>query len=85
MRGLGFARVLWLAVLTSCHLLNLILQGLQVGHLIPEIILFCPASLPAVAPVQNEELEAKGIDLDCRLEADAQIVVVHLVELRARV
>jgi hypothetical protein len=37
--------------------------------------------LPAVTPIEDEELEAERIDLDGWLEADAQVVVVHLVEL----
>jgi hypothetical protein len=41
--------------------------------------------LPAVAPIQDEELEAEGINLDSRLKADTEVVVVHLVELGARV
>ena len=41
--------------------------------------------MPTVAPVQDEELEAECIDLDRWLEADAKIVIVHLVELGARV
>jgi hypothetical protein len=37
--------------------------------------------LPAVTPIENKELEAESIDLDGWLKADAQVVVVHLVEL----
>lgn len=41
--------------------------------------------MPAVTPVQNEKLEAESVDPDGRLEADAQVIVVHFVELGARV
>ena len=48
-------------------------------------VLLSPTTLPAVSPVQNKELEAKGVDLDSRLETDAEVVVVHLVEFGTRV
>ena len=43
-----------------------------------------PASLPAVPPIAHEELEAKGVDLEARLEADAEVAVVHLVLVAVR-
>lgn len=42
-------------------------------------LLFSPAALPAVLPVADKELETEGIDSHTRLEADAQIAIVHLV------
>ena len=48
-------------------------------------VLLRPTALPAVSPVQNKELEAKCVDLDSRLETDAEVVVVHLVEFGTRV
>ena len=44
-----------------------------------QILLLRPASLPAILPVADKELETEGIDSHTRLEADAQIAVVHLV------
>ena len=36
-----------------------------------------PASLPAVAPILNKEMETKCVDLESRLEADAEVAVGH--------
>jgi hypothetical protein len=58
---------------------------LQVIQLFSQVVFLCPTALPAVAPIQNKELEAESVNLDGRLEADAQIIVVHLVELGAGV
>lgn len=54
-------------------------------ELFSQIFLLCPASLPAVTPIENKELEAESVDLDGWLEADTQVVIVHFVELRTRV
>lgn len=59
-------------------------QGAEETHLVCQEILFCPASLPAVSPVQNQELKTEGVNLDGWLETDAQVVVVHLVEFGTR-
>ena len=70
----------------SCRwLLALFFEGLQIVKLVSKIVLFSPAALPAIAPIQYQELKAESIDLDGRLETNAQVVVVHLVELGARV
>lgn len=45
------------------------------------ILGFCLATLPAVSPITDEELEAVGINLHTRLETDAEISEVHLVLL----
>jgi hypothetical protein len=66
-------------------LLALHFQIVQVVELLCEVLLLGPAALPAVSPVQNQELETERVDLDCRLEADAKVVVVHLVEFGAGV
>ena len=50
-----------------------------------KIFLLSPAALPAIPPVKDEELEAKGVNLHTRLEADAEISVVHFVLFGARV
>jgi hypothetical protein len=84
MRALTPARWLPLAIPASwrCRTLwVLIFQPTQVSELFREVFLLCPAALPAVTPIEDEELEAESIDLDGWLEADAQVVVVHLVEL----
>lgn len=44
-----------------------------------QCILLGPASLPAVSPVTNQELEKKRIDFETWLETDAEVSVVHLV------
>lgn len=44
-----------------------------------EVLLLCPAALPAVLPVADEEIEAECVDLHAWLEADAKIAIVHLV------
>lgn len=44
-----------------------------------EVFLFRPATLPAILPVHNQKLETKSIDLQTRLEANAQIAIIHLV------
>ena len=36
-----------------------------------QVLLFGPAALPAILPVLHQELEAKSVDLEARLEADA--------------
>ena len=54
------------------------------AELLREVLLLGPAALPAVSPVQNQELETERVDLDRGLEADTKVVVVHLVELGAR-
>lgn len=54
-------------------------------ELLGQVLLLGPAPLPTITPVKDEELEAECVDLDSRLKADAQVIVVHLVELRARV
>lgn len=88
MRALALARWLRLAIAAGGwlrSLYTLILQSIQVVQFLRQVFFLRPATLPAVAPIEDEELEAKGVDLDGWLEADAQVVVVHLVELRARV
>lgn len=72
-----------LSVTSRRRWLNGCLQGLQILDLGSEIVLLCPTALPAISPIENEKLEAERVDLDSWLEADAQVVVVHLVELRA--
>lgn len=47
--------------------------------LLLDILSLILAALPAVSPVAYEESEAEGINLQARLETDAQISVVHLV------
>lgn len=47
-------------------------------------LLFGPTPLPAILPVTDKEVEAKGVDLHARLETDAQIAVVHLVLVDVR-
>lgn len=42
-------------------------------------LLLSPASLPAILPVTDKELETEAIDLHARLEANAKIAIVHLV------
>ena len=65
--------------------LRLDLQRVQKVDLILQEVFLRPTALPAISPIQNKELEAERINLDSRLEADAQVVVVHLVELGTRV
>lgn len=69
----------WGCLLAGCF------KRLQIVELIPQIVFLSPTALPAIAPVQNQELETESINLDGRLEADAKVVIVHLVELGARV
>jgi hypothetical protein len=57
--------------------------GFKQLHLFSQILLLSPTPLPAVPPIQYQELKAEGVDLDCRLETNAKVVVVHLIELRA--
>lgn len=40
------------------------------------------AASPAIAPVADQELEAKDIDLHARLEANAEVAEIHLVLVR---
>lgn len=54
-------------------------------HLLLEPLLLGPASLPAVLPIADEELEAEAVDFHARLEADAEIAVVHFVLIYIRV
>ena len=49
------------------------------------LTLFSPTSLPAVAPIANQELKAQRIDLHTWLETDAQVLIIHLVLLSVRV
>jgi len=65
-------------------LLTLKFHNTQKIDLVCQEILLCPAPLPAVPPVQNQKLKAECINLDGRLETYTQVVVVHLVELGAR-
>jgi len=51
--------------------LGLCFKGIQQLHLFSQIFFLGPAPLPAVAPIQYQELEAKGINFDGWLEADA--------------
>lgn len=44
-----------------------------------QILLLRPASLPAILPVTDKEIETIRLDLHAWLEAYAQIAVVHLV------
>ena len=44
-----------------------------------QMLLFGPAALPAITPVADEELEAKRVDFQAGLEADAEVTVVHFV------
>ena len=44
-------------------------------------LLLCPAALPAILPVRHQELEAERINLQARLKANAQIAIVHLVNV----
>ena len=86
MRTLAPARRLTVAA--GCWLRSLhafILQSTQVIELLRQILLLGPAALPAVTPIEDEELKAERINLDGWLKANAQVVVVHFVELRARV
>ena len=48
------------------------------------VLSFSLATLPAISPIANEELEAVGINFHARLEADAKISEIHLVLLRVR-
>jgi len=41
-----------------------------------------PATLPALAPLADQEFEAESIDLHTWLETDAEISEVHLVFVR---
>ena len=61
------------------------LLGFKKLHLFSQELLLCPTALPAVPPVQYQELKAEGVDLDRWLKTYTQVVVVHFVELRARV
>lgn len=62
------------------HWVLLLLSSFLKGILfVLKPLLFCPASLPAVLPVTNQELETEPVYLHARLETDTQIAVVHLV------
>lgn len=39
------------------------------------------APLPAIPPIADEELEAEGVNLHARLEADTKVSIIHLVLL----
>ena len=62
-----------------------VLTGLCVVELYGEILFLGPAALPAISPVQDKKLKAEGINLHARLEADAQVTIIHLVLFGARV
>ena len=49
------------------------------GVLLSNVPLLGLATLPAVSPVANQEAEAVRIDLHARLEADAEVLEIHLV------
>lgn len=74
-----------LGLLLGLLLLPFHLEVAQIVDFVRQKVFLRPAALPAIPPVQNEKLETKGIDFYSRLEADAQVVVVHLVELGTRV
>jgi hypothetical protein len=40
---------------------------------------FSKATLPAVLPIANEELETKTVNFHARLKADAEVAVIHLI------
>ena len=63
----------------------LVLNSIQQPHLFCQVFLLGPAALPAIAPVQNQELETERINFNSGLKANAQVIVVHLVEFRAGV
>lgn len=48
------------------------------------VLSFSLATLPTISPVADEELEAEGINLHARLEANAQVSIIHLVLLGVR-
>lgn len=81
--GLALAGRLNNAIAMRCLLRYSINICTQIMELIRQVVLLGPATLPAVTPVQDQELEAKCINLDGWLETNAQIVVIHLVELGA--
>ncbi len=44
-----------------------------------------PTSLPTISPVADQELEAETVDSQTRLEADAEVGVIHFVFLHVGV
>lgn len=38
-----------------------------------------PAPLPTISPVADQELEAKAVDSETGLEADAEVGIVHFI------
>jgi len=48
------------------------------------VLIFSLATLPTISPVADKEFEAEGINLHARLEADAQVSVIHFVLLGVR-
>ncbi len=47
--------------------------------LLRQCLFLGPTALPAVTPVADEEVEAKGVDAETGFEADDEVIVVHAV------
>lgn len=56
--------------------------GCDEGVLFFSIRLLRRASLPAIAPIFDQEVEGEGVDTCTRLKADAEVLVGHLVRVR---
>jgi hypothetical protein len=78
---LGLTSTVWLSGASRRLLLPREFQRVQKFDLVSQVVFLGPAALPAVSPIQDKKLETKGVDFDGRLEANAKIVVVHLIEL----
>lgn len=73
-------RLLDLLTIVDCFILLLGRLFLFIHFLLDlKIFFLCPAALPAVLPVADQEVEAECINLHARLEANAKVAVVHFV------
>lgn len=77
---LNLLRLLGLLTIVDCFILLLGRLFLFIHFLLNlKIFFLCPAALPAVLPVADQEVEAECINLHARLEANAKVAVVHFV------
>lgn len=77
---LALLRLLNLLTIVDCLILLLGRLFLFIQFLLNlKVFFLCPAALPAVLPVADQEVEAECINFHARLEANAKVAVVHFV------